>query len=45
VVRAVIDDDITAVKDRFRMPSEVRSCHTSEGAGYLVERHAPLADH
>lgn len=43
VVRAVINDDITAVKDRFRIPSEMRSCHTSEVAGYFVEGHVPAA--
>ena len=42
-VRTLIDEDITTIKDRYRIPSEMRSCHTSEVAGYFVEGHVPLA--
>lgn len=42
-VRTVIDEDITTIKEDHRIPSEMRSCHTSEVAGYFVEGHVPLA--
>ena len=42
-VRTVIDEDITTIKDDYRIPSEMRSCHTSEVAGYFVEGHVPVA--
>lgn len=35
-------DDIMAVKQKLRVPSEVTSCHTSVAGGYVVEGHVPL---
>lgn len=42
-VRVEVSDDVTAVKDRYRIPADMRSCHTSVVAGYFVEGHVPLA--
>lgn len=36
--------DIDAVKDRLGVPAALRSCHTAQVGGYLVEGHVPAAD-
>lgn len=36
-------DDIPAIKDGYRIPPELRSCHTSMVGRYVVEGHVPLA--
>ena len=36
--------DIAAVKDKYRVPQPLRSCHTALVNGYVVEGHVPLAD-
>jgi hypothetical protein len=36
--------DITAVKDKYRVPQPLRSCHTALINGYVVEGHVPPAD-
>jgi hypothetical protein len=33
-----------AVKDDLGIPRHVRSCHTAQVAGYLIEGHVPAAD-
>jgi len=42
-VRDIVVADVSPLKDRHRIPAELRSCHTSEVAGYVVEGHVPLA--
>ncbi len=35
-------DDMSAVKQQFKVPEELQSCHTTIIAGYTVEGHIPL---
>jgi hypothetical protein len=37
-------DDMDSLKDKLGVPTEVRSCHTAEAAGYLIEGHVPASD-
>jgi hypothetical protein len=37
-------EDMESVKDQLGVPQEVRSCHTAEAAGYLIEGHVPASD-
>jgi hypothetical protein len=37
-------EDMDALKDQLGVPTAVRSCHTAEIAGYLIEGHVPAAD-
>jgi len=37
-------DDMDAVKDRYGIPLQLRSCHTAVVEGYTIEGHVPLAD-
>lgn len=40
-----IDQDaLDQVKDRLGVPTMLRSCHTAEIGGYVVEGHVPAAD-
>lgn len=34
--------DIDVVKDRFKVPADLRGCHTAVVAGYYLEGHVPL---
>jgi hypothetical protein len=34
--------DIEVVKDRFKVPTDLRGCHTAVVAGYYLEGHVPL---
>jgi hypothetical protein len=36
--------DIAAIKDKYRVPQALRSCHTALINGYVVEGHVPPAD-
>lgn len=36
--------DLTAIKGRYHVPSELRSCHTAIVDGYVIEGHVPVAD-
>lgn len=38
------EQDLDAVKDRLGVPKAVRSCHTGQVEGYLIEGHVPAAD-
>lgn len=42
-VLTVMHDDMAAVKDDYAVPADMRSCHTTDVAGYFVEGHVPLA--
>jgi hypothetical protein len=35
-------DDVTGFKDAAGIPPDLRSCHTNEVEGYLVEGHVPV---
>jgi hypothetical protein len=37
-------DDMTAIKARYRIPTELQSCHTAIVNGYVIEGHVPVAD-
>jgi hypothetical protein len=37
-------EDMESLKDKLGLPKEVRSCHTAEIAGYLIEGHVPASD-
>jgi hypothetical protein len=37
-------EDMETLKDELGVPQEVRSCHTAEVAGYLIEGHVPASD-
>jgi hypothetical protein len=38
------EDDMDPVKDRLGVPADLRSCHTAQIEGYLIEGHVPAAD-
>lgn len=37
-----VTDDLTAVKEDYGIPTDLRSCHTVELEGYVVEGHIPV---
>ena len=37
-------DDVTPTARRLGVPDNLRSCHTSEIGGYVIEGHVPAAD-
>lgn len=37
-------DPIDPLKDELNIPKHVRSCHTAQIGGYLIEGHVPAAD-
>jgi hypothetical protein len=37
-------DPIDPIKDELAIPRHVRSCHTAQVGGYLIEGHVPAAD-
>ena len=36
--------DLEAVKTRYQVPVELRSCHTAIVDGYVIEGHVPVAE-
>ena len=44
--RAVVTDitDLRPIKDQFRIPPELQSCHSSVIDGYVIEGHVPARD-
>ncbi len=40
-IHVVDDADMEAVKNRFGVPDGLRSCHTAEVGGYVLEGHVP----
>ena len=40
-VDTVLVDSMEEVKDEFKIPYELQSCHTTEVEGYVVEGHVP----
>jgi hypothetical protein len=36
--------DLTAVKDRHQVPSQLQSCHTAIVDGYIIEGHVPIVE-
>ena len=37
-------DDVAATAKRLGVPDDLRSCHTSQIGGYVIEGHVPAAD-
>lgn len=40
-VNVIDTDDLAAIKTKFRIPSDLASCHTAEVGGYVIEGHIP----
>ena len=40
-VTASVMSDVSAIKDKFRIPDSLRSCHTAVAGGYVIEGHVP----
>ena len=42
----IVEDvqNLTAVKNRYNVPAELRSCHTAIVDGYVIEGHVPIAE-
>lgn len=40
-IEVKLEQDMSAVKERFSIPYELESCHTMEVGGYVVEGHVP----
>jgi hypothetical protein len=38
------EEDMDPVKDRLGVPADLRSCHTAQIEGYLIEGHVPADD-
>ena len=38
------EEDMDPVKDRLGVPPDLRSCHTAQLEGYLIEGHVPAED-
>lgn len=38
------DEEMDKLKDKLRVPQDVRSCHTAQAEGYLIEGHVPASD-
>jgi len=37
-------DDVTPTATRLGVPDRLRSCHTTQAGGYVIEGHVPAAD-
>ena len=40
-IKVIKMDDLTSLKEKYNIPSTMRSCHTAEVGGYFVEGHMP----
>lgn len=40
-VQVIDTDDLAAIKTRFRIPTDLATCHTAEVEGYVIEGHIP----
>ena len=38
------EEEMDALKDKLKVPEGVRSCHTAQIDGYLIEGHVPASD-
>jgi hypothetical protein len=38
------EEEMDAIKDKLGVPEPVRSCHTAQVQGYLIEGHVPASD-
>ena len=43
-VRDIKTEEMTALKQKYRIPSELTSCHTAIVNGYVIEGHVPAED-
>jgi hypothetical protein len=41
-VKSVNMDDLTAIKNKYNIPTEMQSCHTTIIGRYFIEGHVPL---
>lgn len=41
-VKTIINEDINPIKEKYNIPLEMQSCHTSVIEGYFLEGHVPL---
>ena len=40
-VTARVLSDVSTIKDKYRIPDSLRSCHTAVAGGYVIEGHVP----
>ncbi len=40
-ITARVLSDVSSIKDQYRVPAALRSCHTSVVGGYVIEGHVP----
>jgi hypothetical protein len=38
------EEEMDRIKDQWKIPAPVRSCHTARAEGYLIEGHVPAVD-
>jgi hypothetical protein len=38
------EEEMDRIKDQWKIPATVRSCHTAKSHGYLIEGHVPAED-
>lgn len=41
-VETIVENDITSIKEKYKIPYNMQSCHTTEIEGYFVEGHVPI---
>lgn len=41
-VRTIVVEDISPVKEKYNIPGNMQSCHTSFYKGYIIEGHIPI---
>lgn len=43
-VKDIVTDDVQAIKEKYGVPQQMSSCHTSIVNGYVIEGHVPASD-
>lgn len=43
-VQDLVTDDMDAIKQKYRIPAQLASCHTAVADGYVFEGHVPAGD-
>jgi hypothetical protein len=43
-VKDIVTDDVQAIKNKYRVPEAMASCHTAIVDGYVIEGHVPAND-
>jgi hypothetical protein len=44
MVDTISIQNVDGIKNRYKVPPELRSCHTAIVDGYVIEGHVPIAD-